>query len=88
VIWSLTYNNSSKYGADEKEAFNPMFIDELPATHIEWRYVVANRAPVKPHGKVKSPIVILGGVKLFGSFSGEIAEMTYAVRQRREIRQG
>lgn len=32
--------------------------------HIEWRYVDANRAPVRPHGKLNTPIlsVVVGGL--------------------------
>lgn len=54
---SKAYKSSTRYGAEEKDVFNPTFIDGDAETHIEWRYVVANNAPVKPHGKVKSPIL-------------------------------
>jgi hypothetical protein len=53
----FSYSNSRRYGAEEKDAFNPTFMDGLAEAHREWRYVVANRVPVRPHGSVKTPIV-------------------------------
>jgi len=59
---TVTYNNSSRYGAEENDAFNPTFMDGPAEAHRVWRYVDANRTPVRPHGKLKTPIVFVGGL--------------------------
>ncbi len=54
----MFYNNSKRYGAEEKDVFNPTFMEGL-AAHRECRYVVASRVPVRPHGQLRAPIVVL-----------------------------
>lgn len=51
------YSNSNRYGAAEKDAFNPTLIEGLAEAHIECKYVVAKRAPVRPQGIRKTPIM-------------------------------
>ena len=43
--------------ADDQEAFNPTLIEGLAEAHSECRYVDANRAPVRPHGKLRRPML-------------------------------
>ena len=52
-----TYNSSRRYGAEEKDAFNPTLIAGLAEAHREWRYVAAKSAPERPHGRLKTPIL-------------------------------
>jgi hypothetical protein len=58
-----TNSSSRRYGAEEKEACNPTLIDGLAQANSEGRYVDASRAPVRLHGKLKTPILPAGGVR-------------------------
>jgi hypothetical protein len=90
--FSMAYKSSTRYGAEENDAFNPTFIDGDAETHSEWRYVVANNAPVKPQGNLKSPIVAVVQLAINSMYSGAakfrrsgivLEMMNLAIRQRK-----
>jgi hypothetical protein len=65
-------------------------MDGLAEAHREWRYVVANRVPVRPHGNVKTPIAIVGCFLYFlEDWRDKVVDtvnpqLDAAVRQRKE----
>lgn len=51
-----TNNNSTRYGADEKDALSPTLIEGEAEAHSEQRYVEANKAPVMHCKNLQVPI--------------------------------
>jgi hypothetical protein len=51
-----SYKSSRRYGAELNEVFKATFIEGLAAARKAYRYVVARRAPARPHGILRTPI--------------------------------